>query len=411
MTNLYARLVRKEDDRTEALADLLERLLAKDRKDGTTRFTNFVSGVLLGNPTDEHQKTFFECTLNESLNTLRIETQHYISDSTLPEAYGKTPDIVVFKEGKPVCVVEVKVDAKIADGQLERYGAWLIENADDSNVAALVLLTTYAIRPPETFRDSTCQSYGVGLRSIAYWNDVSRWFGELATDTIDSDALLTSLAREFSTFLKEGEMPTLDDVAVARNYYTHSHQVLTDAVDSNMRYVFPDDWRHGQGVSHKPVGIYRLIYPDKESNSRGIYYGLCFKPVDENDDCLLGFERYENGAGTPESPRAIEDGFYAFVYVYAPAEQCAMIPGFTRNQWYRRQGEHLVECEDGLEADSTEWYYCHELDGRYANYGKVRPIQEMLDEDGYFENGLQEWTRRVAEETECLLRALSQQAG
>ncbi len=53
MSNLYARLVKGEDERTEALADLLERVLLKDGEENTEWFRGFVSAVLLARPTSE----------------------------------------------------------------------------------------------------------------------------------------------------------------------------------------------------------------------------------------------------------------------------------------------------------------------------------------------------------------------
>ena len=88
MCNLYKRLVKNETDWTEALVDLLERLLSKGR------FREFFSEVQLANPTDEGEKRRFLDMLDNSLDALSIETQYRIPQ-------GRIPDIVVFNGGCP----------------------------------------------------------------------------------------------------------------------------------------------------------------------------------------------------------------------------------------------------------------------------------------------------------------------
>ena len=63
MINLYARLAKKENAGTEALVDLLERILKKDREAKIPRFRDFISEVLLNKPTAEEEKTSFLKTL------------------------------------------------------------------------------------------------------------------------------------------------------------------------------------------------------------------------------------------------------------------------------------------------------------------------------------------------------------
>ncbi len=171
MCNLYARLVKLvkkvEDFRTEALADLLERLLSKDREKNTTRFQEFVSEVLLAEPTDEARKACFLNMLDNSLADLSIETQHRIPQ-------GRIPDIVVFNGDRPIFIVEVKIGAKIGGGQLEDSGAFLEAEAD-GNPTALVLLT-HSTPAPDEFTDPACNDYHVSLRSVASWNNTAAWF-------------------------------------------------------------------------------------------------------------------------------------------------------------------------------------------------------------------------------------------
>ena len=107
MCNLYVRLVKlvpkPEDFRTEALTDLLERLLREDCEKSTERFREFVSKVLLANPTDKDLKECFLDMLKDvPLDALSIKTQYRIPQ-------GRIPDIVIFNGNRPICVVEVKV--------------------------------------------------------------------------------------------------------------------------------------------------------------------------------------------------------------------------------------------------------------------------------------------------------------
>ena len=52
MSNIYSRLVTDEDHQTEALVDLLERVL----ENSAELFRDFVAQVLLGNATDEEER-------------------------------------------------------------------------------------------------------------------------------------------------------------------------------------------------------------------------------------------------------------------------------------------------------------------------------------------------------------------
>ena len=175
--NLYVRLVKKEDPRTEALADLLERILAHDRETGSSRwFACFVDQVLLTHATGEQERDDFVQRLNEPSAALSVKTQYRIDDRTVP-------DMVIFDGDDPMCVVEVKIGAPIAEGQLEGYGRWLAARAgeakaDDRYRPALVLLTA-GTPAPSGFIDRTCTSFGVELRGVASWNKAAEWFAEL----------------------------------------------------------------------------------------------------------------------------------------------------------------------------------------------------------------------------------------
>ena len=151
MTKLYSRLVSGEDQRTEALADLLERVLADDRERGTPRFGDFVSRVLLADATDEPAKADLLGRINDPAVVLSVATQHRIVD-------GSIPYMVIFDGSDPLCVVEVKIGAPRGEDQLEGYGRWLAERANRK--PALVLLTHVTSAPPG-FTDRGNGNFGV----------------------------------------------------------------------------------------------------------------------------------------------------------------------------------------------------------------------------------------------------------
>ena len=389
MINLYVRLIKNENDRTEALVNLLERILEKDQEAETTRFRHFISEVLLNKSTNEEEKiSFLETLENMPLNALSIKTQYRTPT-------GVIPDIVIFSGNHPICAIEVKVDAPIGEEQLESYDTFLQQTAD-GNPTALVLLT-HITQPPEGFTNPAYEAYRTSLRSLASWDKAAKWFKELSQES-DIDEPLKTLAREFGEFLKEDTMPTLDDVARARLYLTHSHNALVGAVQNMAAgYQLPNGWSAGNNnrIRQGRIGISGWLAPiDNDSSIRWVQYGLCFNPVDKNDEYLCGYQRYENENGiAPPEPVKIEDGFYAFVCVSGRSDECQKIPGYSNNQWYEHD---LVSAQNGPDADSTEWYYyCSNLRGGYA---KICPIQELLDDDSRLCDRLQEWThQRLAE--------------
>ena len=93
MSNLYARLAKSEDERTEALADLLERVLACDRGGGTERFAEFVSGVLLARVLDGCGKTALANLLGGSPATVSVVTQYRIDDGANGSTSWSVPRI------------------------------------------------------------------------------------------------------------------------------------------------------------------------------------------------------------------------------------------------------------------------------------------------------------------------------
>ena len=402
MRNLYSRLVTNENARTEALVNLLERVLDGDRERNTRRFGDFVSRVLLAYATDEHRREAFVRWINDSATSLSVVTQYRIDGGTVP-------DIVIFNWGDPACVVEVKIDSPIGENQLEGYGGWLAERAGHRYEPALVLLT-HVTPAPAGFTDRRCGSFSVALRSVASWNTVAEWFTELYLEEDGVDEPLKSLAGEYGEFLEEYVMATLDDVAIARHYWAQSHQRLRQAVENMYaEYPFPDHWRRGQGLPKGAVGIWKYHYPEEDPDTRYVYCGLSFKPVDENDETLRGYARYENGSIDQPTQVSIGDGFYAFVSIYAQAEDCRRIPGFTENCWYERQDGTLVETEDGPTVDSTGWWHFSDADGgqrHRAAYARICPLQDLLDADGRIGNKLNTWTHEALDKTVSLWNAL-----
>ena len=126
----------------------------------------------------------------------------------------------------------------------------------------------------------------------------------------------------------------------------------------------------------------------------------------QNDDALYGYARYENAGGRQLKRRMVEDGFYAFVCIDATSHDCRRIPGFDENGWFDRAAGGLVESTDRLNIDSTGWYhYFSEEDGG-GGYARIRPLQDLLDEDGRIGNELGEWTKGALSKTVGLWEAL-----
>ena len=326
---------------------------------------------------------------------MSVVTQYRIDD-------GSIPDLVIFSGGVPVCAVEVKIDAEIGMGQLEGYGEWLKARAGEGMPAALVLLTHITPVPDEFMRPGD-GPYGVTLRGAAYWNEVSEWFAKLGRAGNGVDEPLKTLAGEFGEFLRESDMPTLDDIAIARQYYTNSHEVLSTTVNNMLvGYQFPSYWNAGKGLTHKRAGIWRYYYPADDRSSRFVYFGLSFKPVDAHDDSLYGFRRYDvSKLGVPQA-RDLEDGYYAFVCIWGPEEVCKYVPAYYENRWYARQDGKWMVSEFASNVDSKGWYYYTTGGGGSAGYAQIQSVQDLLDADGRIGRRLQAWTAGVLGKTVSL---------
>ena len=292
----------------------------------------------------------------------------------------------------------------VSDGQLEKYGRWLAERAGGRYTPALVLLTQGA-RAPAEFIGSETGSFGVPLRGVASWQVVAEWFGKLFLVENCVEEPLKSLAREFSAHLeKEEDVPTLDDVAIARLYLEHSHERLKNSVARLADgFVFPDDRERSSKVTLESVGVYSTVWPES-GRDNNIYYGFGFKPVVEHDDTLHGFLRYINHSIDDPQRVEITDGVYAFAYVYAKEEYCRLIPGFSNNVWYERRDQNLVRVEGPGATNSTGWWH-YSSNGR-GGYARICALQELLDDNGQMCNRLREWVHEALNDTLGLRSAL-----
>ena len=368
-----------------------------DRMSEAHWFGHFVADVLLAGATNEQAKAAFLSSIGASGESLSVATQYQID-------YSARPDMVVFEGSDPLCVIEVKIHAPVSNGQLERYGLWLAARAEGRYTPALVLLTQGA-RAPARFIGEEIGSFGVQLRSVASWQVVAEWFAKLALDENCVEEPLKSLAREFSAHLEEEEdVPTLDDVAIARLYLEHSHERLKNSVARLADgFDFPDGRERSPKVTLESVGIYSTVWPESGRDDN-IYYGFGFKPVTKHDNTLHGFCRYTNHSINDPERVEITDGVYAFAYVDAKEEYCRLIPGFSNNLWYERRDQNLVRIEESGAANSTGWWH-YSSNGR-GGYARICALQELLDDDGRMRNRLREWVHEALNDTLELRSAL-----
>ena len=132
---------------------------------------------------------------------------------------------------------------------------------------------------------------------------------------------------------------------------------------------------------------------------------MCFAPVDESDDCLNGYLRYEGDALS--NPQPIRDGFYAFVVVAGPSEECQQVPGYSENQWYELDEQNnLVPAAELLPVDSSGWYHYSHDDNDNTYYARVCPVHDLLDNENRVGDLLREWTHGAVEQAVQLWDAL-----
>lgn len=399
MSNIYRRLISKEDHWTDAFVDLLERVRDVDvcayRGEETSKIEDLLYNVLLSYATCDDLKEAFR---NEyQLNQLSFETRYNTGNGE--------PDIVVFAEDRPVCVIEVKINAPHQHQQLQRYGRWLAEIADDCYTPALVLLTQYT-EPPEGFADPRCDEFGVQLRSVARWKDIADWLGELSQEGACEP--LKSLAGELAEFLQEQEveMATLDDVVAARLYLAGPRDRLRNTVSQMLDgFEFPNGWQVGKSVKSEPVGLYKEIKNNSDPNVC-LYAGLGLKPSHENDQAIGGFTHYENSKLARPNAVRIGDRVYSFVYIWTADMQCAHIPGFTRCCWYERRDGALVRANVQLDVNSEGWWHYCFPDESYGGYARICALHELIEDDGRIAGRLTCWTHEALNQALTLWSAV-----
>ena len=391
VSNIYRRLISKEDHWTDAFVDLLERVRNADfcasRNGEASRFGDLLYKVLLNYATCNELREAFNRELQQyQLNQLSLKTRYNTGNGE--------PDIVIFAEDHPVCVIEVKINAPHQHQQLQRYGRWLAEIADGCYTPALVLLTQYT-EPPEGFVDPRSDDFGVRLRSVARWKDIADWLSELSQG--DACEPLKSLSGEFAVFVEEQEveMATLDDVAAARLYLAGPRDRLRNTVDRMLdSFEFPRDWQVVRSVKSEAVGLYKEIKNNADGNVY-LYVGLGLKPSHKNDQAIGGFTRYENRKLARPNAVGIGDGVYAFVYIWTAGEQCAPIPGFTRCCWYEHRDGALVRADFQLDVNSEGWWHYWLPDESYGGYARIRALHELIENDGRIAGRLTSWTHEA----------------
>ena len=402
LRNIYRRLISREDHWTDAFVDLLERVRDADvcanRSGEASKFGDLLYKILLNYATCNELREAFNSELQQyQLNQLSLKTRHNTGNGE--------PDIVIFAEDHPVCVIEVKINAPHQHQQLQRYGRWLDEFADDCSTPALVLLTQIT-EPPEGFADPRSDEFGVQLRSVARWKDIADWFGELSQEAACEP--LKSLAGELAVFLQEQEveMATLDDIVVARLYLAGPRDRLRNTVSQMLDgFEFPNGWQVVKSVKSEPVGLFKEIKNNADRNV-SLYVGLGLKPSHENDQAIGGFTHYENSKLARPNAVGIGDGVYAFVYIWTADEQCEYIPGFTRCCWYERRDGALVRASVQLDVNSEGWWHYCVADESYGGYARICALHELVEDNGRIAGRLTCWTHEALNQALTLWSAV-----
>jgi hypothetical protein len=155
-------------------------------------FLDLFKNIFLKNSEQSVKEIFLKEIKNPK--NLEFRTQYRTSSNGIP-------DLVIFKDGKPICLIENKHASPIGSpgienkkDQLGNYGCWLRKKSPIDFEPALILLTHFTT-PPPGFVDSSCTDYGTKLRSVAYWPDVANWFKELSENQSEVNERL-KLSRE-----------------------------------------------------------------------------------------------------------------------------------------------------------------------------------------------------------------------
>ena len=228
MSTLYQRLFTyrerpnrspSEDFLTEALGDLLDRLPAPTARELVLR--------MIGGSADAAE------------TLLRIwgdgDVARWTTQRTIP---GGRLDLLLEIAGTPAVVVEVKLAAGFqshaiegpqdeARHQLRTYGDWLRGQADPEWGGALVLLTHWTAPPDDFLRHP--ERYGAQRTGVFRWSDLHRWLVKQVRATWPNDSGWTTLAAEFTAFLKEkgmdSELATNADVAALQIYLSSADRI------------------------------------------------------------------------------------------------------------------------------------------------------------------------------------------
>ena len=194
----------KEDFLTEALGDLLTRMPISQQID-------FIKSVLLNDIDVEWIHKFLE---NVQTNTIFWATQYRISSNingsivSVSEFDRKRPDMVLFANGRPVLVVEAKVDAEATETQIAWYGDWLEHPKTGPNTpTAVVLLLKKRSRAPNLTKISSEGARNTKqVISVATWRGVYDWLIKFQTLELSELRDWGPLSLELAKFLLEIEV-------------------------------------------------------------------------------------------------------------------------------------------------------------------------------------------------------------
>lgn len=92
-------------------------------------------------------------------------------------------------------------------------------------------------------------------------------------------------------------------------------------------------------------------------------------------------------------------------------ERWGIHPMTNKKYWCEREYDELARSEDSPPLDSTRWWHCSDEDDDWAGYARIRPLQDLLDDDGRLSSELKNWTHDALEKTVPLWDALFEQDG
>lgn len=292
-----------EDFLTESLGDLIGRM-------PNIQQLSFVELVLLKRLESHEWKSLFL----EQIRGRRFvwKTQHRITvtavgaSGSAPEFDGKRPDIVLFVDGRPVLVVEAKVDAPATEEQLEHYRKWLRnEQTNPLTMTVTVLLLRNLSRAPSAMTiDGGRQVYGAQETSVIIWTDLYEWLSQYnkIEDGYKSD--WQTLSGEFRKFLEERRVvdrkvqsspATYEQIQIAHAFFAARGRLscVADAVGSEICKHLAKLQITGS-PEHIELDVKRNTYWSYVKNGKRPYvgWGFCFPSQHETwpelPDCVVG---------------------------------------------------------------------------------------------------------------------------